>query len=42
MKKAEILLTQFWVITFIPVAFNFNERKKNFIESVLGNNLQNW
>ena len=42
MKKAEILLTQFWVITYKTVAFNFNERKKNFIESVLGNNLQNW
>ena len=40
-KNPETLLTQFWVIIYIISKFNFYEKNKNFIESILGNNLHN-
>ena len=42
MRKAEMLLTQFWVISSITSDFNFNEKNRNYIEVVLGNNLYDW
>ena len=42
MKKTEILLTQFWVISYITGEFKFNQKNKNFFSLVLGNNLHNW
>ena len=42
MKKTEILLTQFWVISYITSEFKLNEKNRNYIEVVLGNNLHNW
>ena len=30
-KKAETLLAQFWVITYITSEFNFHEKITNFI-----------
>ena len=41
MKKTETLLTQFWVIIFITSEFNSYEKNRNFIDSILGNNLHN-
>ena len=39
MRKTETLLTQFWVKIYITGEFNFYEENKNFIGSILGNNL---
>ena len=41
-KKTETLLTQFWVIIYISSEFNFYEKNKHFIDSILGNNLHNY
>ena len=40
-KKTETLLTQSWVLTNITSEINFNEKNKNFIVLILGNNLYN-
>ena len=40
-KKTETLLTQSWVLTNITSETNFNEKNKNFIVLILGNNLYN-
>ena len=42
MKKTETLLTQFWVISYKSSELKFDEKDKNYIGVVLGNNLQNW
>ena len=31
MKKAETLLTQFWLIIYVTSGFNFHEENRNFI-----------
>ena len=42
MKKTNTLLTQFLAIIYMISEFNFYERKnRNFIDSILGNNLHN-
>ena len=41
MKKTQTLLTQSWVISYITSEFNFNEKNRNLIDSVLRNNLRN-
>ena len=41
-KKAETLLTQFWVIIYKTGKSNFYEKTPNFIDSILGNNLRNY
>ena len=42
MRKTTALLAQFLAITYVTSEFNFYEKKKknrNFIDSILGNNL---
>ena len=41
MKKTETLLTQVWVISYITSEFNFDEKNRNLIDSILRNNLHN-
>ena len=41
-EKTKTLLTQFWVIICTPRKLTFHEKKnRNFIDSILGNNLRN-
>ena len=40
MKKAETLLTKSYVIIYVTSEFKFDEKKRNFIDSILGNKLQ--
>ena len=42
MNKTETLLTQFSVIIYITSKFILDEKNKNFIDSILGHNSQNW
>ena len=41
MEKTQTLLTQFWVIVYITSELNFCKKSRNFITSILGNNLHN-
>ena len=41
MKKTATLLTEFWVMIYITGQFDFYGKGRNFIGSVLGNNLHN-
>ena len=41
MKETNTLLAQFWVTISITGKFSFYENNRNFIDSVLGNNLHN-
>ena len=40
-KKTNTLLAQFWAIIYITSEFNFHEKDRNFIDSILSNNLHN-
>ena len=40
-KTPETLLTQFWVIIYITSEFNFYEKNKQVLSSILDNNLHN-
>ena len=40
-KKTETLFTLFWVVIYITSEFNFMNKDKHFISSILRNNLHN-
>ena len=42
MKEKYTLLAQVWVMIYITGAFNFYEKNKSFIDSILVNKLQDW